>query len=117
MKLSDTYASQVSGGAAANGVAASQNALYNAYNALNTNKEPLLSGGLRNGNIDSLRSNGFYWMQKANTTGTQPGYDYYFLVVFTTGYSGITLQIAYAMSAPTNSKIRMYVNSSWCAWA
>lgn len=37
VKLSDTYASKVSGGAAANGLAASQNALYNAYNTLNTN--------------------------------------------------------------------------------
>ena len=37
-KLSDTYASSVSGANAAGGVAASQNALYNAYNALNTNK-------------------------------------------------------------------------------
>lgn len=37
VKLSDTYSSKVSGGAAANGMAASQNALYNAYNTLNTN--------------------------------------------------------------------------------
>lgn len=35
-KLSDTYASKVTNGAAANGVGASQNALYNAYNALNS---------------------------------------------------------------------------------
>lgn len=34
VKLSDTYSSSVSGGNAAGGVAASQNALYNAYNAL-----------------------------------------------------------------------------------
>lgn len=38
VKLSDTYNSKVSGGAAANGLAASQNALYNAYNTLNTGK-------------------------------------------------------------------------------
>jgi len=37
VKLSDTYNSLVSGGAAANGLAASQNALYNAYNELNSN--------------------------------------------------------------------------------
>jgi hypothetical protein len=36
VKLSDTYASKVNSGAAANGVGASQNALYNAYNALNS---------------------------------------------------------------------------------
>lgn len=36
VKLSDTYDSKVDSAAAANGVAASQNALYNAYNALNT---------------------------------------------------------------------------------
>jgi hypothetical protein len=36
VKLSDTYSSKVSSGAAANGVGASQNAVYNAYNALNT---------------------------------------------------------------------------------
>lgn len=40
VKTSDTYASKVDGGAAANGVAASQNAVYNAYNALNTSKAP-----------------------------------------------------------------------------
>lgn len=34
VKLSDTYTSKLSNGAAANGLAASQNALYNAYNAL-----------------------------------------------------------------------------------
>lgn len=33
-KLSDTYATKIANGAAANGVGASQNALYNAYNAL-----------------------------------------------------------------------------------
>jgi hypothetical protein len=38
VKLSDTYNSSVSSGAAANGLAASQNALYNAYNALNSAK-------------------------------------------------------------------------------
>ena len=37
VKLSDTYATKVSNGAAANGVAVSQNALYNAYNQLNSN--------------------------------------------------------------------------------
>lgn len=36
VKLSDTYASKVSSAAAANGVGASQNALYNAYNTVNT---------------------------------------------------------------------------------
>lgn len=36
VKLSDTYASKVSSGAAANGMGASQNALYNTYNTLNT---------------------------------------------------------------------------------
>jgi hypothetical protein len=36
IKLSDTYSSKVSSAAAANGVGASQNALYNAYNALQT---------------------------------------------------------------------------------
>ena len=36
VKLSDTYASKVTNGAAANGLAASQNALYNGYNALLT---------------------------------------------------------------------------------
>ena len=35
VKLSDTYNSKVSSGAAANSVGASQNALYNAYNTLN----------------------------------------------------------------------------------
>lgn len=34
VKLSDTYTSKVSNGAAANGLGASQNALYNAYNTL-----------------------------------------------------------------------------------
>lgn len=36
VKLSDTYASKVTNGAAANGLAASQNALYNVYNTLKT---------------------------------------------------------------------------------
>lgn len=36
VKLSDTYASKVSSGAAANSLGASQNALYNAYNKLST---------------------------------------------------------------------------------
>ena len=36
-KLSDTYNSSISGGNAVGGLGASQNALYNAYNALNTN--------------------------------------------------------------------------------
>lgn len=38
VKLSDTYATSVTNGTAANGMAASQNALYGAYNALNTGK-------------------------------------------------------------------------------
>ena len=40
VKMSDTYSSKVDNGAAANGLAASQNALYNAYNGLNTAKAP-----------------------------------------------------------------------------
>lgn len=36
VKLSDTYATKIASGAAANGLGASQNALYNAYNKLNT---------------------------------------------------------------------------------
>ena len=36
VKLSDTYTSSVSSGNAAGGLGASQNALYNAYNTLNT---------------------------------------------------------------------------------
>lgn len=95
----------------------SNKTLPGAVNELNSNKELVLSGGLKNGSIDSLRSNGFYWMQKANTTGTQPGYDYYLLTVFAAGYAGAALQIAYAMSAPLNHKMRMYVNGSWSNWA
>lgn len=37
VKLSDTYATKLANGAAANGLGASQNALYNAYSTLNTN--------------------------------------------------------------------------------
>ena len=40
VKVSDTYSSKVDNGAAANGLAASQNALYNAYSGLNTAKAP-----------------------------------------------------------------------------
>ena len=40
VKMSDTYSSKVDNGAAANGLAASQNALYNAYSGLNTTKAP-----------------------------------------------------------------------------
>ena len=43
VKLSDTYTSKTTNGAAANGLGASQNALYNAYNALNTSKQANLS--------------------------------------------------------------------------
>jgi hypothetical protein len=45
IKLSDTYASKTSNAAAANGIGASQNALYNAYNALNTAKADTTSLG------------------------------------------------------------------------
>ena len=40
VKLSDTYTTAVSNGSAAYSIGASQNALYNAYNALNTSKAP-----------------------------------------------------------------------------
>jgi hypothetical protein len=40
VKLSDSYKSKVNYGAANNGVASSQNALYNTYNDLNTTKAP-----------------------------------------------------------------------------
>ena len=79
-------------------------------------KEPLLSKGLGNSDIDILRLNGFYWMQKANSSGTQPGYDYYFLIVFQSGYSGITLQIAYNLASSAH-KSRMFANGSWSTWA
>lgn len=81
-----------------------------------SNKEPLLSKGLGNSNIDLMKTNGFYWMQKAQTSGTQPGYDFYFLIVFQSGYSGITLQIAYNLASSAH-KSRMFANSSWSAWA
>ena len=80
-----------------------------------SDREPSLSKGLKNGDIDSLRSNGFYWMRKAETTGTQPGYDFYMLIVMFASYAGATLQIAYNMSSSTH-KSRMYVNGSWSAW-
>jgi hypothetical protein len=51
IKLSDTYASKVDSAAAANGVGASQNALYNAYNALNTAKLAL-AGGTITGSLE-----------------------------------------------------------------
>ncbi|MGN1321180.1 MAG: hypothetical protein ACI4VJ_01195 [Methanosphaera sp.] len=40
VKLSDTYTTAVANGDAANSIGASQNALYNAYNSLNTAKAP-----------------------------------------------------------------------------
>lgn len=46
-KLSDTYVTKITNGAAANGVGASQNALYEVYNKLNTNLS------LRNGTFTS----------------------------------------------------------------
>ena len=81
-----------------------------------SNKEPLLSKGLGNSDIDVMRTNGFYWMQKAQSSGTQPGYDFYFLIVFQSGYSGITLQIAYNLASSAH-KSRMFANGSWSAWA
>lgn len=49
VKLSDTYASKIVNGTAANGLGASQNALYNAYNKLNTDL-----GNLQAGKVDLL---------------------------------------------------------------
>lgn len=40
-KLSDTYATKIANGAAANGIGASQNALYEAYNKLNTSSDTM----------------------------------------------------------------------------
>ena len=45
VKLSDTYDSTVANNAAANGMGASQKALYTAYNALSTSKQNNITGG------------------------------------------------------------------------
>lgn len=71
---------------------------------------------LLSGNIDSILKSGFYWVQKANTAGTQPGYDYYMLIVCNTKYNDITLQIAYNMKSSAH-KVRMYALGSWNEWA
>lgn len=55
IKLSDSYASKVTNGAAANGLAASQNALYNAYNTLKgrVDKSKIVhSGALTHENVN-----------------------------------------------------------------
>jgi hypothetical protein len=57
VKLSDTYNNSVSDGGASGGLGASQNALYNAYNTLNTNKikyqDPNYKGVLSNYNFST----------------------------------------------------------------
>lgn len=67
VKLSDTYTSKTTNGAAANGLGASQNALYNAYNALNTSK-------FAASNVASQNSSGTLNSTYVNSGGT---FDFY----------------------------------------
>ena len=58
---------------------------------------------------------GIYWVRKAQASGTQPVYDFYMLVVESTGYSDTTTQIAYNMDNAVSSS-RIYANGNWSAW-
>ena len=68
VKLSDTYATKVSNGAAANGLCASQNALYNAYNTLLGKFDGLDTSTVRYVNDESDENYG--WVQYKEADGT-----------------------------------------------
>ena len=69
VKLSDTYASKVSSGAAANGLAASQNALYNAYNTL-LNKATELANNATVRFVNDESDENHTWVQVKDNDGT-----------------------------------------------
>ena len=102
VKLSDTYATKQASGAAANGVAASQNALYNAYNALNTKKYTTVDF-----------TNGAY--MAIGGSSANPGH-----IRMQTGESGMTSQAEFVFEKDGRVSYRVRTRSSttasWNSW-
>ena len=97
-------------------LAGSNQTLAAAISALNSKTTPLVSGvGLWNGNIDTYKTTGVGWIQMPSSTGTSPGFEYFALLVFETGNSGIVAQIAIDLNG--QSKTRIFANGNWKTWA
>lgn len=96
-------------------VAGSSQTLINAINTLNSKTIPLVSGvGLWNGDIDTYKTTGIGWIQMPSSTGTSPGFEYFALLVFETGNSGIVAQMAIDLNG--QSKTRIFANGNWRTW-
>jgi len=94
-------------------VAGSAQSVKAALDALNSNK--VGKGGLLTSSLDAMFTPGIYWVRKAQASGVQPVYDFYMLVVESTGYSDTATQIAYNMDNAVSSS-RIYANGNWSAW-
>lgn len=66
-------------------------------------------------NVSSV--NGYYWVKNADASGTQPGYDYYFLIAACAYGTAVQLAFAY-MTQLTKHRYgyRLYCNDSWSIW-
>lgn len=84
---------------------------------LNGQISPFISGkGLWNGDIDSYKTTGCGWIQRASASGTQPSnFLYYSLTVNATGYSGIVYQTAVELGTGKTAT-RLFANNSWSSW-
>lgn len=94
--------------AVSNGVA---NELNAGITALNSKITP---SGLNNGNIDTYFDRDVCWIQSANSSGSQPGFNFYQLEIIPNG-NGQVVQRATEMS---NARIanRLYANGAWSPW-
>lgn len=72
--------------------------------------------GLKNGNIDNYKDRLVCWIQRDNSSGTQPGsMRYYTLEVIPNG-NGQVVQRATELSSG-NTATRLFANSAWSPWA
>ena len=74
----------------------------------------LTPSGLKNGNINTYFESDVCWIQSTNSSGTQPGYNYYQLEIIPNG-NGQIVQRATQMGTGTTA-IRIYANNAWSAW-
>lgn len=69
------------------------------------------------GNIDTLVSNGNYWINTENASGTMPNNGYFQLQVNSDGYNHIQRAFLYIDNVqPPYIYVRMHTNGSWTTW-